>query len=87
MVTAAVRRWTRLVACALAFALPAQVGAQQDRRAPVLVTPVREQAIQQLLQLTGTVTAARSARLSVATSGLVTGLSVDAGDRVAAAMR
>ncbi len=84
MVTAAVRRWTRLVACALAFALPAQVGAQQDRRAPVLVTPVREQAIQQLLQLTGTVTAARSARLSVATSGLVTGLSVDAGDRVAA---
>ena len=51
---------------------------------PVTVTVVEEQAIERLLQLTGTVTAVRSAQLSVATSGLVSSLYVDAGSRVKA---
>lgn len=63
------------------FALQADA---QERRVPVVVTPVEEQLIQRQLQLSGTVTAERAARLSVATSGLVNRLAVDAGDRVAA---
>lgn len=67
---------------ALIFFVPVVVA--QQRRVPVAVTSVQEQQIQRQLQLSGTVTAARAARLSVATSGLVNKLSVDAGDRVAA---
>lgn len=78
-----------MLMCQMAFAalvlvLPTLSSAQDVRRVPVAVTPVQERAIHRQLQLSGTVTAARSARLSVATSGLVTGLAVDAGDRVAA---
>lgn len=51
---------------------------------PVTVAVVREQAIERPLQLTGTATAVRSAQLSVATSGLVSRIFVDAGSRVAA---
>ena len=50
---------------------------------PVRVAVVQEQAIQQALPLTGTVTSARSARLSPSTAGLVTVLNVDAGSAVA----
>lgn len=49
---------------------------------PVRVALVQEQAIQRIVQLTGTVTSARSARLSAATAGLVTALHVDVGSQV-----
>lgn len=48
------------------------------------VAQVQERDIHRVLDLTGTVTAIRSARLSVATSGLVATLQVDAGSRVEA---
>ncbi len=51
---------------------------------PVEVAVVQKQVIQREVQLTGTVTSARSSRLSTATEGLVTVLQVDAGSRVAA---
>lgn len=73
-------RWT--IASLVALTVCCSAFAQDQRRAPVSVVPVRQQPVQQLLQLSGTVTAARAARLSVATSGLVNGLTVDAGDRV-----
>lgn len=56
--------------------------AQPEQHVSVRVDKVREQAIQRTVQLTGTVTSARSALLSAATSGLVTGLRVDAGSVV-----
>jgi len=49
---------------------------------PVQVALVKERAVQQSLQLTGSVTAARSARLSTSTAGLVSALHVDAGSAV-----
>lgn len=49
---------------------------------PVRIAIVQEQAIEQALQLTGTVASARSARLSPSTAGLVTVLNVDAGSAV-----
>jgi membrane fusion protein (multidrug efflux system) len=58
--------------------------AQSEKAVPVRVDKVREQAIQRNVQLTGTVTSARSALLSAATSGLVTELHVDAGSVVKA---
>jgi membrane fusion protein (multidrug efflux system) len=58
-------------------------GAQAAPTVPVDVTPVVEREINRVVQVTGTVTSARDARLSVATRGLVTGLYVDAGSRVA----
>jgi len=58
--------------------------AQPSGGVPVTVEPVREQAIEQVVKLSGTVTSARSARLSTATDGLVTRLHVDAGSRVGA---
>ncbi|NNC54110.1 MAG: efflux RND transporter periplasmic adaptor subunit, partial [Pseudomonadales bacterium] len=61
--------------CAPAFA-------QNGNGAPVSVDEVREQQVYRVIPLTGTVTAARSARLSAATSGLVTTLLVDAGSQV-----
>jgi len=51
---------------------------------PVGVVTVTEERVLQELRLTGSVTAERSARLSLATSGLVQTLAVDAGSRVAA---
>lgn len=45
---------------------------------------MREQAIQRVVHLTGTVTSARAARLSASMGGLVTVLHVDAGSLVAA---
>jgi RND family efflux transporter MFP subunit len=57
--------------------------AEEDARAvPVAVQTAQERAIQRVLDLTGTVTAMRSARLSAATSGLVAMLQVDMGSRV-----
>lgn len=84
MTTFPCRRRQRFTACLLALVIFAPVTAvAQERRVPVAVTSVQEQLIQRQLQLSGTVTAERAARLSVATSGLVNNLSVDAGDRVA----
>ena len=66
--------------------LPAVLGgdvqAQPERRAPVRVVEARELAVQDILELSGTVTAAANASLSPATSGLVAELLADAGDRV-----
>lgn len=55
---------------------------QPDPGAPVRVDTATEQAIQKIVELTGTVTSPRSARLSAATAGLVTALHVDAGSQV-----
>ena len=64
--------------------LSALATAQPDLGVPVRVEQVKEQPVQRMVQLTGTVTSARSARLSTATGGLVTTLHVDAGSPVAA---
>ncbi len=64
--------------------LPAAVIADNGKAAPVVVTIAAEQDIHRVLDLTGTVTAMRSARLSVATSGLVAAMHVDTGSRVKA---
>lgn len=66
------------------LAPPGASAAEAYEGTPVTVTVVQEQPIERLLQLTGTVTAVRSAQLSVATSGLVSNLHVDAGSRVQA---
>jgi len=58
--------------------------AQVARAVPVTVAAAREEAIQQVVRLTGTVTSSRDASLSPATSGLVTALHVDAGSQVVA---
>lgn len=58
--------------------------AQPDTGVPVRIAEVKVQPIQRMVQLTGSVTSARSARLSTATGGLVTTLHVDAGSPVAA---
>ncbi len=71
------------IAALLVLALSAPAGAQSDKLAPVKLVDVSEQAIFRGVQLSGTVTAERSARLSVATGGLVTALYADAGSIVA----
>ena len=58
--------------------------AADDPGVPVEIAVAQEQDIQRMVHLTGSVTSARSSRLSAATSGLVTVLQVDAGSRVAA---
>jgi membrane fusion protein (multidrug efflux system) len=63
---------------------PQPLAADPARGVPVEVAVVREQAIEHVVHLTGTVTSARSSRLSTATDGLVTVLQVDAGSRVTA---
>ena len=74
------RRLLLLLCCQFPTAL-----ADEDARAvPVGVETVQERDIQRVLDLTGTVTAMRSARLSAATSGLVSALQVDMGSRVQA---
>lgn len=69
---------------ALLCCLSAPAPADNGKPAPVATTTVQEQDIQRTLNLTGTVTAARAARLSVATSGLVANMLVDAGNEVEA---
>lgn len=54
----------------------------QPGAAPVAITTADDAPLAQVVQLTGTVTAARDAALSVAIPGLVTALHVDAGSRV-----
>jgi len=74
-----------LPAAVLLLALPLFPGAaaaQPDSGVPVEVEPTDERAIRQVVRLTGTVTSAREASLSAATSGLVTQIHVDAGSRV-----
>ncbi|MCP5164109.1 MAG: efflux RND transporter periplasmic adaptor subunit [Pseudomonadales bacterium] len=56
--------------------------AQGGEGVAVVVAPVQERAIQRTLALTGTVTAARAARLSTAVGGLVADIDVDAGSVV-----
>ncbi|MCB1699304.1 MAG: efflux RND transporter periplasmic adaptor subunit [Pseudomonadales bacterium] len=58
--------------------------ADDDKSTPVAVAPAVERDIHRSLDITGTVTALRSSRLSVATSGLVADLYVDSGSRVKA---
>ena len=54
----------------------------QDEARPVEVGEVRRAAEKQVLEMTGSVTARRQARLSARTAGLVEQLKVDAGDVV-----
>jgi RND family efflux transporter MFP subunit len=61
-----------------------QALAQDEAGTPVITDIVREQPIQQVLQLTGSVTSARSSSLSASTAGLVTAMHVDAGSEVTA---
>lgn len=63
---------------------PAEAESLEVRRVPVTVVAASEQSVRRSIQLAGTVTAEKAARLSVATSGLVTRIAVDAGDRVTA---
>lgn len=58
-------------------------GADNLTGIPIEVAVVQEQAIHQVVQLTGTVTSTRAAHLSTAISGLVASIDVDAGSRVA----
>ena len=67
---------------ALLLLIPFVANAQEGTARPVDVSPATRAAVSQEIQLTGTVTARRSAQLSVSTSGLVTALKVDVGDRV-----
>jgi membrane fusion protein, multidrug efflux system len=62
--------------------LPGLALGEEQAAAPVVVATAVEEDILQVVQLSGTVTALRNAQLSVSTSGLVTALQVDAGDRV-----
>ena len=62
---------------------PLAAVAQPAVGVPVEVDLVRERAIERVVHLTGTVTSARSARLSASTAGLVTVLHVDSGSQVA----
>jgi RND family efflux transporter MFP subunit len=78
------RASTLLLAALLYCCHPASGTAQEGRAVPVAVTAVQEQDIHHVLNLTGTVTAARAARLSAATSGLVSAIHVDAGSKVEA---
>ena len=77
-------RATVMVLLLTAATTPAVAVSPSGEAVPVRVDLVREQPIQRVLKLTGTVTSARSARLSTSTGGLVTGLHVDAGSHVAA---
>ena len=74
--------WLAL-ALALSVSMPwGSTAAQESRPAPVQVIVARETPIRQVLELAGTVVAARAASLSPATSGLVASLRVDVGDVV-----
>jgi len=75
---------SRLTSILLTTLLPWLPAAGGARESAVLVTvaTVRDAPVSEVVRLTGTVTAARAARLSPATSGLVTALAVDAGSRV-----
>jgi RND family efflux transporter MFP subunit len=74
----------RLLLALLCCHLPTALADTDERAVPVAVETVQERAIDRVLDLTGTVTAMRSARLSAATSGLVAALQVDTGSRVKA---
>ncbi|WP_255493836.1 efflux RND transporter periplasmic adaptor subunit [Pseudomaricurvus sp. HS19] len=65
---------------ALAFSAPS--GAQAP--VPVTTAPVQMRAIHQQVTITGTVTSPQVARLSAATSGLITAVNADEGSRVTA---
>lgn len=58
--------------------------AQTRDGVPVVVAPALVAPVYREVQVTGTVTSARSARLSAATSGLVQEIDIDEGSRVAA---
>jgi len=73
-------RVTAVLVLVLIFS--ATANAQMPKAAPVRLVEVAEQAIYHSVELSGTVTAERSAQLSVATGGLVSALFVDAGSIV-----
>ena len=82
--TSKLRRFTLLLAVVCGSAYSTLLPAQHEKAAQVTTTITQEEDIQHVLNLTGTVTAAQAARLSVATSGLVTAIHVDAGSKVQA---
>ena len=72
-----------MVVATTAASITSSVTAQSDQGIPVRAAQVNEQLIQRVVELTGTVTSARTAELSAATAGLVVALHVDAGSEVA----
>mgnify|MGYP003630781391 CR=1 FL=1 len=79
-----IRHFALLLTAVLGSSHTLLLSAQEEKAAAVTTAITREQDIQRVLNLTGTVTAAQAARLSVATSGLVTAMYVDAGSKVKA---
>ena len=69
-------------AALLAAIFSAAVGAQSGKVVPVKIVDVARQPIYRTMQLSGTVTAERSAELSVSAAGLVAALFVDEGSIV-----
>ncbi|MEM7293496.1 MAG: efflux RND transporter periplasmic adaptor subunit [Pseudomonadota bacterium] len=78
------RGMQQVLLAALALTSAHATFAQSEQGAPVSAIVVEQQSIQRVVDLTGTVTAERAARLSVATSGLVSAIYVDAGTQVQA---
>lgn len=76
LVTGGGSGWRGAVAACFALLWLSHAAAQ----VPVAVTDVREEPVLQELRLTGTVTAEHSARLSLATPGLVSEVAAEAGD-------
>lgn len=74
-------RWLKTYFLTLIMAWPAVAA---ERLAPIVVAPVKQDAIFQTVQLTGTVTSPRTATLSTSISGLVTAVHVNEGARVQA---
>ncbi len=85
-VTDPLRAWALFLLCMLLLLTTLATGnhaaAQENSSVPVRVEPAREAPLREIVQLTGSVTAARQARLSPATAGLVTQLHVDVGSVV-----
>lgn len=83
--TPTTRRSAASVLLACAFLISAGAGpmmAQSGNGTPVVVATAASEHVVETLQLTGTVTPRQAAALSPRTSGLVSDVKVDAGDRV-----
>lgn len=73
----------KILVCLVCLFWMATAVAKSERGVPVKVAKTQQQEIYQRVPLTGTVTAAQVARISVAVSGLVDGIFVEEGSQVA----
>lgn len=76
------RVWLSVVSVFCFIATAFTASAQNERLVPVRVLEAKLSPVKEQLRLSGTVTAASDSALSPATSGLVSEILVDAGDRV-----